>query len=826
MSAKKQSGSKKTATTVKTPPAKEKAAPKPGPDFFERPGRQVWYLFLGILVCIAFIVFKDYLLFHKLFLFKDIGSDTLNTFYPNLVESSEYLKKFGTLSWSFNIGMGQDGTTFAIGDPFNFILYLFPTSKVAWLLGYKEFVKIVLAGSVFCLYLRSLGVGLFPAVAGALMFAFSGYMIVGGQWYTFSFEALNMAFALLSFEFLFRKNIPWFFPVSYFLMGIYSPFNMMNVTVFLVIYTVFRYQQENREGVKGLMVLFLKMAGLGVIGVAMSAPAMFESVKVMVESARVSGPESYFATLSSSPVFGLVDPLQLGTCVMRFFSSDMLGTADAYKGLDNYLEGPLFYCGIPCLLLVPLLFGYLEKKQRILFGVMLAIWLLPIFFPYFRKAFWFFSGDYYRTYSLYVALIFIIFSVTCLDKLAKQKHLNIILLASVAISLILIQLFPYFDDKRAISSGIASGAKIYVLAYAVVFFWMSRQKNDIPKFVFLFILVTELSWFSSVSVNRGATVKSSEWKDKTGYNDYSNDAIAFIKNKDASPFYRVDKSFGSSPAEHVSLNDAMVQGYYSTSSYYSFNQKYYLQYMRTNQVISPNNESESRWCNGLINRPILQCLNSDKYILAKEPMYGTNDPIHDSIAKFGDVIVYKNKFPLPLGFCYDKYIKYSNFEKFSLTQKDFTSCRAAVINDADTALVRNLKEIGLQDSLLPFEFTQAQLKGDLMSLKQDTLNISSFNPAHIKGSIGLKSEKLMYLSIPYDIGWHIKVDGTPQTAILIGNGMMGILLKPGKHQVELDYEPPYRKESGLLAITGLLLYGGLAFGNYKMRKRASDKKQE
>ena len=823
MSVKKKPKSNSKPAPIVKPAPKRKSDTQQAPSFFDQPGKKAFYFFIAVLTIVAVIVFRNFLLFHKIFMYKDIGSDTLNTFYPNFIESANYLKKFGTLSWSFNIGMGQDGTTFIYNDPISLLIYLFPVDKIAYLLGYKVAATMVAGGIVFYAYLRTMGKSLFASMAGGLMFAFSGYMVVGGEWYVFSVEALNTALVLLAFELLFRRNILWPFPIAYFLMAIYSPFILFLVTVFLIVYTVFRYIQEGEKPIKDLIILLLKMAGLGAIGVLVSTPYLVDAVKVLQESARASGPDSYFATLSSTPVFGLVSPLELGTCIERFFSSDILGTADAYKGLDNYLEGPLFYCSIPCLLLVPILFGYLDKRQKTLFGIVLAIWLLPVIFPYFRKAFWLFSGDYYRTYSLYVALIFIIFSVTCLDKLVQQKRLNIILLASVTLSLILIQLFPYFGNIKAVNESIATGAKLYILAYAVVLFWMSRQQSDIPKFAFLFILVTELAWFSSVSVNRNSSITANEWKDKIGYNDYSNEAISFIKGNDNS-FYRIDKSFGSSPAEHRSLNDAMVQDYYSTSNYYSFNQKYYLQYMRANKVISASNESESRWCPGLINRPILQSLNSDKYVLSKETMYLANDPIHDSIAKFGDVIVYRNKFQLPLGYCYDTYIKYSDFEKFSLTQRDFTSCHSAVVNDADTGLVRNVKQMHLRDSLMPSSFNVEMLKQYFKALRQDTLTITSFNPAHIKGNIDLKASKIMYLSIPYDLGWHLNVDGKPQSILLLSNGMTGVILGNGRHEIQLDYEPVYRTEGGLAAIGGLLLFAGVLFGSYRMRKRTSEKR--
>ena len=823
MSAKKQTPTKKPAPVVKPSP-KAKRVPEPGPSFFDNPGKKAFYLFAGILVLIGVIVFADYLFFHRVYLFKDIASDAMNESYPIITATAIYLKKYHDLSWSFNIGMGQDLTQIAFGDPFNNFLYLFSSHNIAYLFGWKEVFKIWSAGLIFFAYLRILGKGTFASSIGGLMFAFSGYVIVGGQWHVYSFDAANSALLLLGFELLYKKNNPWLFPVPVVLLGINYPFNLALLTMFLFIYAIFRYLQDNREGVKDLLALFLKMGALGLIGLIISSPALAGNLRAMFESARASGSNSLIKSLSSAPIFAFPEPLQLGTCVARFFSSDMLGTGDAYKGLGNYFEGPMFYSSIPCLLLTPLLFLFLEKREKRLFGALLALWFLPIIFPFFRRAFWLFTGDYYRTFSFYISFIFIFFSVTCLDRIGKEKKLNPIILIGIAIFLIVIQMLPYFDSKNALNANIASAAKIYVLAYAVILFWMSRQKSDVPKFAFLALLITELTWFSSVSVDRNTTVKSSEWEAKLGYNDYSIEALAFIKSRENS-FYRVDKSYGSSPAEFRSLNDALLQDYYSTTSYNSFNQKYYLQYMVANKIISPTNETESRWCPGLVDRPILQSLNSDKYILSKQTMYGPNDPIHDSIAKFGDVIVYKNKFPMPLGICYDIYIKYSDFDKFSLTQRDFSSCHAAVVNDADTGLVKNLKQMHLRDSLMPSSFSVPLLTQYFNELRKDTLTITSFNPAHIKGQIALKTDKIMYLSIPFDIGWHLNVDGKPQTIILLSNGMIGVLLSSGNHNITLDYEPLYRKEGGLAAIGGLLLYGGVVFGSYRMRKRAKDKQR-
>lgn len=54
---------------------------------------------------------------------------------------------------------------------------------------------------------------------------------------------------------------------------------------------------------------------------------------------------------------------------------------------------------------------------------------------------------------------------------------------------------------------------------------------------------------------------------------------------------------------HGSITDHKVHSYYGTSSYNSFAQINYINYMRAYNVIDKNNEFASRWVDGLISRP-------------------------------------------------------------------------------------------------------------------------------------------------------------------------------------------------------------------------------
>src|SRR5207249_8971699 len=142
--------------------------------------------------------------------------------------------------------------------------------------------------------------------------------------------------------------------------------------------------------------LFLvRIAGLGILGVLISSFFLFADILQMLERPRVGGESSYFSKLLSTPILGVGGKMHNATAILRFFSSDIIGTGSFFNGWNNYLEAPLFYFGLINLLLVPQLFQFLDKKRKIIYSGLVLLFLLPVLFPFFRYAFWLFSGDYY-----------------------------------------------------------------------------------------------------------------------------------------------------------------------------------------------------------------------------------------------------------------------------------------------------------------------------------------------------------------------------------------------------------------------------------------------
>src|SRR5206468_6012931 len=97
---------------------------------------------------------------------------------------------------------------------------------------------------------------------------------------------------------------------------------------------------------------------------ALSGYQLLPGLLQYLESPRVGGASSFFAKLQKQPVFGIADEWLRFTTIFRSFGADMLGNGSNFRGWQNYLEAPVFYCGIISLVLFPQFFISLGKRQK------------------------------------------------------------------------------------------------------------------------------------------------------------------------------------------------------------------------------------------------------------------------------------------------------------------------------------------------------------------------------------------------------------------------------------------------------------------------------
>ncbi len=102
------------------------------------------------------------------------------------------------------------------------------------------------------------------------------------------------------------------------------------------------------------------------------------------------------------------------------------------------------------------------------------------------------------------------------------------------------------------------------------------------------------------------------------------------------------------------------------------------------------------------------------------------------------------------------------------------------------------------------------------ALKVDTLDDVAIGTNEVTGTITLDQEKLLYLSIPYSIGWTAYVDGQEADILKANTAFMAIDLQPGYHEIRLVYMTPGLKRGATISGIGLAVFAcGIIIGEYR-----------
>ena len=105
------------------------------------------------------------------------------------------------------------------------------------------------------------------------------------------------------------------------------------------------------------------------------------------------------------------------------------------------------------------------------------------------------------------------------------------------------------------------------------------------------------------------------------------------------------------------------------------------------------------------------------------------------------------------------------------------------------------------------------------TLSSNQLNLTEIKDGYIKGNIEVNEDKnILFLSIPYENGWKVKVDGEEKEIISIYDTFIGIELENGTHEIELVYKTPGLKTGIIIYIVSISLYGMYFYFEKKRNK--------
>src|SRR6185503_12646686 len=105
----------------------------------------------------------------------------------------------------------------------------------------------------------------------------------------------------------------------------------------------------------------------------------------------------------------------------------------------------------------------------------------------------------------------------------------------------------------------------------------------------------------------------------------------------------------------------------------------------------------------------------------------------------------KNKFSLPLGFTYDKYMLQSDFKNVGKDFNDIALLSVFTIPDSMKNSFRDLKRVNEIDTTKNFTWdTYAEA---IDSLRKDTMTMTTFSQTNIAGKIFSAQKEMLFLSI-------------------------------------------------------------------------------
>jgi Bacterial membrane protein YfhO len=760
----------------------------------------------GCVLLVSAIIFRDFLFGNSVLVYKDAGSDSINDYYPSFVHLSDYIRTNGFPSWSFSLGMGQDLSYLAgylVLEP----VTLLRKELIAHALVYQHLAKILATGLLFFGFLQLRGLKAIASLLGSLLVSFSAYMCMGACWYPLADEVLCFSGLLLAIELTLKRGL-WFIVVpAVALIGVIDAFHLYLCALFLLLYVPLRLFREYGWRPRLLLRVALQLAGAATLGACLAAVLALPNLNAMLNSPRGPGATSFLATVRSIPVLGIDSHLHYFTAALRPFANDILGTAEGFRGWQNYLEAPLTYGGLVCLLLLPQAFVGTTRRQKLIRGLFLAGICVPTLFPWFRYLFWAFQGNYYRAFSLFSILGVISLSATVFSRYHEAGRIKLWLLAATTIIVVGGLYSPIPEMQSLIDPRLKQQATLFLLGYAAVLaMGQLTRRTKLASYLIVGLVSVELTLFDYISVSaHRSTVSKEELKARVGYNDETVDAIRDIKAGDNSSFYRVTKIRPSSLGVLPSLNDAMVFGYYGTPYYSSFNNLNYIEFLIATEAITPISEVETRYSIGLLNEPMLALFAGEKYALVENPIYLQRTPQYESVRQYGKDYLFRNARFLPLGLTFDRYITEASFRALPKQAKPAVLLRALVVTKESDGEKLGLRPIELSD--LEQEVRTSSLD-EIVAIRRKTgLALTSFTPTRIEGDVTTAEKSVLVVQTPFDRGWQASQEGQPAATLRVDAGLLGVALEAGAHRVSLHYRTPFLALGGAFSLGSLLIFG-------------------
>ena len=123
----------------------------------------------------------------------------------------------------------------------------------------------------------------------------------------------------------------------------------------------------------------------------------------------------------------------------------------------------------------------------------------------------------------------------------------------------------------------------------------------------------------------------------------------------------------------------------------------------------------------------------------------------------------------------------------------------------ETVTLENKESSAALDATVA-RFCMEGLEGIYEKLNSNPLTVTVREDDHLEGAVNAGEGGTLFLSVPYDEGWTVRVDGEKLETRKILGGFLGAELPPGSHTLTMDYFPKGLKTGALISACALMAF--------------------
>ena len=807
------------------------------------------FLLPVVIMLSLFVVRGIYPFGDRSFLF----SDMYHQYMPFFSEFLRKIKEGEGLAYSYNVGIGSNFLAlyvYYLASPLNWLAFLFPEAYLCEFMSYLTIIKVGLCGLTAGFYLQKrFEAGDFGIVLFSCFYALSGFMAA----YNWNFMWLDcvvmLPLVLFGLERLVKQGKCGVYCLTLALSIWVNFYISIMICIFLVLYFVVLFVTEKRS----FRIVF-NFALYSLLAGGMVAVFLIPQVCAMIvtDFGGMDFPEkleSYFSVLD----------ILARHC--------MCITTE--RGLEHW---PNIYCGVAVFMLIPLyvLNDKISIRRRFM-NLALAGFMLLGFGTNVLDFIW--HGFNYpnslpaRQSFIYIFLVL----VMCYEAYRNLEHMEVKhILYSYLATVVFVLFIEKFVENDDFDVWIEFLSLVFVSVYAVILYlYRTRQGirwKQILGFVALVAVIAESSintgWTSIGTVSRSSYLGQLE--DYRALYDY-------VQEQDES-FYRVEKF------TRKTKNDGTLAGYPTASVFSStmnsgvmdmykrlgmrHSKVYYGYDGATGLTAALLNVKymfgESEKYAGTMYEPVEQ--SGDIYLYRSKfalpfgyvaptgfdlPEGESNNGIHHQNNLVNDLGVTgklftevpsndKNddvKFTVEEAGNYYARISAGGTTKVDaiggpLEEQNFNDLKDESIlylgelQAGDTMTLTNGNEDDETQNIQAdiYRINEEKLQEALDVLAAQHLTDVVYDTTNVSGKLSLKEPGRLILSIPYETGWTVLLNGEETEPQLFCGALMAFDLDAGEYELEMHYKPTGSTEGVIVSVVCVAVFGALMVVTHRRSK--------